>query len=94
MFVVGYVLGRLGLLQKGLQKDAEYLGKPKQTRGWMTKGSESNKPIRMVDIDESKFVTDVSTDSFKSKHKKIGKQTVAEDDISSSVSKLKRLKGD
>lgn len=96
LFVLGYVLGRVNLIGKALQKpeETQYLGKPRQSTGWTLSSQEQHKPIRVVDIDDSKFVTDVSTDSFKSKHTELGKTTVTEDKVSSSVSKLKRLKGE
>lgn len=95
LFAVGYILGRVNLIQKALKKpEVEYLGKPRKSSGWTGGSQDSHKPIRVVDIDESKFVTDVSTDSFKSKHKELGNKTVSKDNVSSSVAKLKKLKGE
>jgi hypothetical protein len=85
-FGVGYILGRLNLIQRSMSPLAlkentglfgrKRLGKPKK-----------------VDIDESKFVTDMKTDSFKKKFDdELGKKTVSQDDIGSSVSKLSELK--
>lgn len=96
LFVLGYVLGRLSLIQKALENpaEAEYLGKPRQSGEWVLSSQEQHKSNKLVDIDDSKFVTDVSTNSFKSKHTELGNKTVTEDKVSSSVSKLKRLKGE
>jgi len=94
LFMAGYIFGRLSVVQRLLGiGTGNFLGKPK-TSGWKTADDlESNKPARLVDIDESKFVTDVSTDSFTSKHKSLGKTTVSQDDgIGASVSRLKNLK--
>jgi len=87
IFVVGYTLGRLNLLQRNLTILPENVN----TKGWF--GNKKMKKPKKVDIDESKFVTDIKTDSFEKDFKSLGKKTVTEDDISSSVSKLGQLKG-
>jgi len=93
LFLVGYLIGRINLLHRLFQKqDAEYLRKPQDSNGWII--NRSNKSTKVVDIDDSKFVTNISTDSFKSKHKELGKRTVSKDTVGDSVSKLKQLKGD
>lgn len=91
LFLIGYLAGRVNSMYKLFQRNTSYLGKPQGSKGWLTSDSK-DKPTRVIDIDESKFVTDVSTDSFTSKHKSLGKKTVSQDGIGASVSKLKNLK--
>ncbi len=95
LFIVGYILGRLNLLQRNLQRpnDLQRLDKTGRVSEWKVSSVKQHKPTRTINIDESKFVTDVSTDSFTSKHKSLGKKTVSQDSgIGASVSKLKNLK--
>lgn len=92
LFLVGYAIGRADLTHKLFRQNTPYLGKPQDSKGWLSSNSK-DKPSRVIDIDESKFVTDVSTDSFTSKHKGLGEKTVSQDSgIGASVSKLKGLK--
>ncbi|MBM3194444.1 MAG: hypothetical protein FJZ60_01630 [Chlamydiae bacterium] len=45
-----------------------------------------------VEIDEKKFVTEISTNSLEKKGNDLGTKTIINDDVSSSVSKLALLK--
>lgn len=93
LFLLGYVIGRINLMHHMFHRAGTYLGKPQGSKGWLTSDSK-DKPTRVIDIDESKFVTDVSTDSFTSKHKSLGKKTLSQEGIGTSVLKLKKLKGE
>lgn len=46
-----------------------------------------------VSIDETKVVTNISTDNLVKKYDELGDKTVSNDNISSSINKLKNMKG-
>lgn len=82
-FILGFIVGRITMKQN--------FGDPRID----PKGSFFNPEARqrkIVQIDEKKFVTDVSTNSFEKKGKDLGTQTTVEDDVGTSVSKLAMLK--
>lgn len=99
LFCVGFLLGRVNLLQKTMQqRDYRVIQttEPKNlTKHNKTIDSEADTPmvnLPKISIDESKFVTEVKTDSFQKDFKDLGEKTVSEDNISSSVTKLSQLK--
>lgn len=47
---------------------------------------------RHVEIDEKKFVTNISTDSLEKKGKDLGTQMIVDDNVAASASKLAMLK--
>ena len=85
-FTVGYTLGRLNLLYKNLTNSPENAN----TKGWF--GSKETRKPKKVVIDETKFVTDIKTGSFEKDFESLGEETVSDDGISASVSKLSQLK--
>ena len=46
----------------------------------------------VVSIDETKVVTNINTDNLVKKYEELGDKTVSDDNISSSISKLKNMK--
>jgi hypothetical protein len=46
----------------------------------------------MVEIDDSKYVTEINTKGLEKKYSSIGEKKESKDDISSSIDKLKNLK--
>jgi len=82
-FVLGFIVGRI-------------TGKPDLSDPRIDpKGSFFKPEVRqrkVVEIDEKKFVTTISTDSLKKKGKDLGTQTIVDDDVSASASKLAMLK--
>lgn len=92
-FWFGYLLGRMdqiiNLLKKKHHKEEdEDFEKPKS---FLQQIKEEEVRKSTNSIDERKFVTKVDT-SFQKNFVKIGKETVAEDNINSSISKLAKLK--
>lgn len=87
-FILGYTVGRIdgikALLTKSeTEKPVSFLQQSRTDLG----------KKKQVTIDDSTFVTDVSTDTLQRAHGEIGKTTVAQDSIDASVSKLAQLKG-
>ena len=92
LFLMGYTVGRINLIHRLFEQKSSYLESPPKAKGWLSSNPE-DKPSKMIDIDETRFVTDVSTDSFTSKHHGLGNKTVSQDHgMGTSVSKLKNLK--
>lgn len=82
-FILGFVVGRITV-----NKD---LSDPRiEPKGSFFKNE--SKQRKLVEIDEKKFVTDISTNSLEKKGKDLGTKTTVEDDVGSSVSKLAALK--
>lgn len=99
-FLIGYVLGRLSLINKilsGASFTEKTLGKnakqPFRTN-WLAKKPPVIKKTKKIELNESKFITKIDTSSYKKTEDKmsIGKETVVVDDVGSSISKLKKLK--
>jgi len=97
-YVVGYIVGRVDLLYRTVHMFAEQLSgvvaeKPKD---FFRKVADEDKPkaANKVEINDSKFVAAVKTDSLtKSNETAIGKTITTDDDIQASVSRLAQLKG-
>lgn len=105
LFSVGYLLGRLKkfetsvsvFAQNSLSPEPQHTQKqsePLQSDVSRVQYKDENSKIqsKIVKIDDSKFVTDVNTDSFKKDFDSLGDKTTKEDDISKSISKLSQLK--
>lgn len=104
IFSIGYLLGRLKRFETSIsilmqnsstaeaqQKAPEVL--QKEDSHVQYRGENSKIQSKVVKIDDSKFVTDVSTESFKKDFDSgLGEMTTKEDDISQSISKLSQLK--
>ena len=85
-FLVGYILGRLIRFQKSMGTIQPSEKVNLFDRKW-------RKAPKKINIDETKFVTDVKTDSIEKDFDSLGEKIVSQDDIDSSVSKLSQLKG-
>lgn len=83
-FVIGLVLGRLWLIS-GV---SSLVDKPKSFL------KESKNEIKStVSIDETVFVTDIKTDNMIKKYDSLGEIQTSNENISTSVDKLKKMKG-
>lgn len=97
-YVLGYIVGRLDLVYRTVQLFAAHISdvvaeKPKD---FFRKVADEDKPkaANKVEINNSKFVAAVKTDSLtKSNETAIGKTVTTDDDIQASVSRLAQLKG-
>lgn len=58
-----------------------------------TPGKNQEKLTKKVSIDDSKYITNIDTNSLERKYTNIAKEISSEENISSSVSKLKQMKG-
>lgn len=81
-FVSGFLLGRITGGSSGAQE---------QQKTFFSKPNTPAK-IKAVKIDDAKFVTKVTSDSFVKKGTELGKNSSVDDDIASSASKLAQLK--
>jgi len=82
-FIVGFIIGRMTVNSVISEYTIDAKGsffKPEA------------KKSKYVEIDEKKFVTSISIDSLEKKGKDLGTQTIVEDDVGSSASKLAMLK--
>jgi len=82
-FILGFIIGKMN----GKQNIGDQHVDPQ--------GSFFKPQIRKrknVEIDEKKFVTEISTNSLEKKGNDLGTKTIINDDVSSSVSKLALLK--
>ncbi len=80
-FCIGYLLHRSG--QGVYIKDNSIFAKTN------TKVSSKDK----IQIDDKKFVTDIKTDNLEKKYKDLGDIKTSNENISSSINKLKNMKG-
>ncbi len=94
--VLGYMLGRLESLHarlhrlEGDQPRLHDLNKPKK---WFTQDTPSSNPRAPISIDNSKFVTEVSTAGLeKPVDVALGEKKTVQDDIQAAASKLAQLK--
>lgn len=87
-FGIGYILGRMssnnGVIEYGSSKPKSFFDKQKEN---------SQEVRRPLEIDNSKFVTDIKTDGMERKYESLGETKVSGENISSSISKLKNMKG-
>jgi len=89
-FVLGYAVGRFDIVISYLRKENTQVDNPLISFS-PPKGREKlEKP--KIEIDDRKFVTNVSTDSFDAPSEKLGTVTKSSDDILSAADKLSRLK--
>ena len=58
-----------------------------------TPGKNQEKLTKKVSIDDSKYLTNIDINSLEKKYSNIAEETHSEENISSSVSKLKQMKG-
>lgn len=82
----GYAVGRLDLLVRNLSG-------PQGHNSFVDRVVAEQKAKKKIQIDEAKFVTDVSTDDMKStSDHELGVVSKVNDDISSAASRLAQLK--
>lgn len=84
-FIIGYLLGRF------MRFDGVSNSVPKS----FFKQNKQNSDIEKnnLSIDDKKFVVDIKTDNLERKYESLGDVKKTEENISSSVNKLKNLKG-
>lgn len=84
-FIIGYLLGRF------MHFDGVSNNIPKS----FFKQNKQNSDIEKnnLSIDDKKFVVDIKTDNLERKYESLGDVKKTEENISSSVNKLKNLKG-
>lgn len=86
-FGVGYAIGSLDNIRRTL--------KGSESTSFVSEVAREHKQQakkRVVSIDESKYVTDVSTDGMESKGGTLGEVSQTSDNITSAASKLAQLK--
>ena len=81
LFICGYLLG------KHNNQHFKTTNKPKSFLN-----DKSLKQTDAVDIDETKIVTKINTDSLEKKYTDLGQTTATENNIGDSIKKLKNLK--
>lgn len=80
-FVLGYILGKSTReIHNGVSKLDKQFNKNNQLLN------------SFIKIDETKFVTEINTDSMEKKFESLGDKTLSNDNLSESVNKLKNLK--
>ena len=88
MMAMGYVAGRLTRIERLCQNDTPY-SEPKRRKSY---SQDSDDIKSTIEIDDRKFVVDVSTAGIEKKYGELGETKVSDENISSSVNKLKGLK--
>jgi hypothetical protein len=83
MFFVGYILGQLRSLS-----GVSPIQKQRKISNFFDKDQ-----AQSISIDSTKVVTKIETDGLEKKYSKLGDIKQSEDNISSSVNKLKNMKG-
>lgn len=81
---VGYVIGRTGFYRHGAQQDKNSV--PFQ------KNSDVSAKLKSVKINESTYVTNVSSESLVKKGNELGMTSTVDDNISEAANKLAQLK--
>lgn len=103
MMAMGYVAGRLTRIEKlcvkEKQKDNPFTGNPIVDEMIINNMAREMFPLpdpiplpKKIKIDDSKFVGEISTDSIEKKYGELGETKVSDENISSSVNKLKGMK--
>lgn len=81
---MGYSIGRLNRSQTIVESQPiSFFNKSK---------SDNDKMINKITIDESKYVTDIKTSGMEKKYENLGETKVSEENIESSINKLKNIK--
>jgi|694.fasta_scaffold02159_6 hypothetical protein len=78
--LIGYILGRLNSVGAGVS-----ISKPKSYF--------NQKEHEKITIDDKKVVTEIKIDNLEKKFNTLGTKTVSDENISSSINKLKNMKG-
>lgn len=87
-FILGYAVGRIDNIRDLFRKEPT-----EKPVSFFAQVKSEAKQKNKLQIDDSTFVTDVSTDTLQRAHGEIGSTTVSQDSIDTSVSKLAQLKG-
>lgn len=84
-FFIGYILGKLNSF------NGVYDNRPKS---FFTKEKETGiiNTTKKIQIDDTKFVLDIKTDSLEKKYDSLGEIKKSEEKINESIDKLKKLK--
>ena len=95
-FLLGYGLGTLDNIVRLLRRGAETstLRIEERSDSFISNVVKEQKQVarKKIEIDDTKYVTDVSTDSLKSGTQPLGVVSQTSDDISSATNKLAQLK--
>jgi hypothetical protein len=84
-FFLGYFVGRLHSSQTNLgSQPVSFFDK---------QNSKNEKTINKVTIDETKYVTDIKTSGMEKKYESLGEVKTTNENIESSINKLKNIKG-
>lgn len=86
--IVGFILGKMSS-RKEITHERET---PEAVRKFEFSAPAKNQPIKSVAIDDSVYVTSVASNNLQKSGTDLGKTTIVEDNIESSVSKLAHLK--
>lgn len=83
-FILGYLLGKINNIR---------YDNVSMSSNSIYKNQENKSSLRnMVSIDEGKIVTKIDTSNLEKKYDKLGDDKVSEENISSSINKLKSMK--
>ena len=93
-FILGYALGTMDNIVRLLRKPSIPEADTSSSTSFVSNIAKEQKQNfrRKVEIDDTKYVTDISTDSFVSGEKTLGIVSQTSDDITSAASKLAQLK--
>lgn len=98
VFFIGYLMGSIDVLKKSLssKRDSDkhndvVLGR-EPTQMFADNPTTKNHQRKKVIIDDTKYVTDISTEGMEQKGVSLGVVSQADDDISSATKKLASLK--
>jgi hypothetical protein len=93
-FALGYIAGSLDTFKRSFSRnDSPVLGGTTSFVSSVAREQKQNNPVKSkISIDDSKYVTDISTDGMESKGKQLGVVSTTSDNISSAASKLAQLK--
>lgn len=83
-FIAGYLLGKVGT------NIGVFNSEPKPQSFFK---DNLNKTKKNISIDEKKYVVQINTDNLEKKYETLGETKTSNDNISSSVNKLKNMKG-
>jgi hypothetical protein len=85
-FIIGFILGKIGPMLGVFSNSSE-----KPDSFFKTNNTTKRKPV--IDIDETKYVVDISTKGLEKKYDSLGEVKQSSDNIQNSVNKLKNMKG-
>lgn len=85
-FCIGYLIGKSTLNYQVLDRTNVSTRKVKETTD-----NQINKPL--INIDDTKIVTKINTDGLEKKYDTLGDIKNSQENIASSISKLKNMKG-